>query len=99
MFASVSLRSTPDAIAVPVLVVPASAVVVDGSDRFVFVEVAERTYERRMVDATPLPAAGERAAARSAIREGVSPGERVVIRGAFFLKSELAKAAFGEHHD
>ena len=99
MFATVSLRSAHSAPEAPVLTVPASAVLVDGDDRIVFVEVGEGTYERRVVDAVPLPAADERGPARSIVREGLAPGDRVVVRGAFFLKSELAKAAFGEHQD
>jgi RND family efflux transporter MFP subunit len=99
MFATVSLRSASGALEVPVLTVPASAVLVDGSDRIVFVQVAERTYERRVVDALPLRASDERAPALAIVREGLAQGDRIVVRGAFFLKSELAKASFGEHHD
>jgi hypothetical protein len=30
------------------------------------------------------------------VRSGVAAGERVVVQGAFTLKSEIAKAALGE---
>lgn len=76
-----------------VLTVPSSAVVTDGADRYVFVEVAPRTYERRAVEVAPgAVAGGGPASGRVGIVSGLSAGERVVTRGAFTLKSELAKA-------
>ena len=72
------------------LTIPASALVTDGADRYVFVEVAPRTYERRLVEVVPA------AADRVAVRNGLVAGERVVFQGAFTLKSELGKAAFGD---
>jgi RND family efflux transporter MFP subunit len=72
------------------LTIPASALVTDGADRYVFVEVAPRTYERRLVEVVPA------AADRVAVRNGLVAGERVVSQGAFTLKSELGKAAFGD---
>lgn len=76
-----------------VLTVPSSAVVSDGAMRYVFVEVGPRTFERRVVEIAPgAPGAGP-AASRVAVVSGVEPGERVVTRGAFTLKSELAKAS------
>jgi len=35
--------------------------------------------------------------ARVAIRSGLAPGARVVVAGAFALRSELARGEFGEH--
>jgi cobalt-zinc-cadmium efflux system membrane fusion protein len=32
------------------------------------------------------------------IAQGLSPGERIVVRGAFYLKSEISKATFGHAH-
>lgn len=80
------------------LTVPETAVVSDGAQRYVFVEVAPRTFERREVRVASVAPAGSAAATsgRVAVLEGIAPGERVVVRGAFTLKSELAKAAFGE---
>ncbi|MHB1169583.1 MAG: efflux RND transporter periplasmic adaptor subunit, partial [Longimicrobiales bacterium] len=90
MFASVSL-GVPGASAGPAtLTVPSSAVVTDGAERYVFVEIGPRSYERREVEVAPA------ANGRVAIMTGLSAGERVVIRGAFTLKSELGKAEFGE---
>ena len=31
-----------------------------------------------------------------AVRDGLRPGERIVVKGAFQLKAELTKASFGE---
>jgi len=92
MFASVGLegvRST-GAPSTAMLTVPSSAVITDGSERYVFVEIGPRTYERREVEVVPAANGGV------AVRSGVAAGERVVIRGAFTLKSELGKAEFGE---
>lgn len=91
MFASVSLEGVPGASAGPAtLTVPSSAVVTDGAERYVFVEIGPRSYERREVEVAPA------ANGRVTIMTGLSAGERVVIRGAFTLKSELGKAEFGE---
>lgn len=99
MFATVDLRipvgdATDIAGSSPaVLAIPASAVVTDGGTRYVFVEVAPRTYERRTVTTASLNGSG-----RLAVLSGLAAGERVVTRGAFTLKSELGKAAFGDEH-
>ena len=93
MFATVDLAVpvTVGAGASPTsLTIPASALVTDGADRYVFVEVGLRTYERRLVDVVP---AGNETVA---VRSGLAAGERIVTRGAFTLKSELGKAAFGD---
>ena len=41
---------------------------------------------------------GERNAVEVQVLSGIAPGEPVVIKGAFTLKSELAKAEMGEGH-
>lgn len=98
MFATVNLEVAAPAAGPPVLTVPAPAVLADGEARYVFVEAGPRTYERRLVEVgTTLPGGLAGAAAdRVVIRSGLAAGERVVTRGAFTLKSELAKASFGE---
>lgn len=97
MFAGVDLRVPVNAggagAAEPsTVVIHASAVVTDGATRYVFVEVGPRIYERRIVETVPL-----NGGTRLAVRRGLAPGERVVVNGAFTLKSELGKAAFGDH--
>lgn len=112
MFASVNLVVTgADALALaapsdarsggPLLTIPESALVTDGERRFVFVEVGSRSYERREVRVASLTPTGS-ALPRSmtvVVMDGLSAGERVVTRGAFTLKSELAKASLGDDHD
>lgn len=76
------------------LTVPSSAVITDGAARYVFVEVGPRSYERRPVELAPGTIAGAGpAGGRVAVISGLAAGDRVVSRGAFTLKSELAKAS------
>jgi RND family efflux transporter MFP subunit len=103
MYATVRLdvpeaAATPEDTREPVLLIPSEAVVNDGESRVVFVEVGERTYERREVRVEPHTsgALGADPAPQLRVREGLRAGERVVAHGAFVLKSELGKAAFGE---
>jgi RND family efflux transporter MFP subunit len=81
------------------LTIPESAVVTDGEHRYVFVEVGERTFERREVEIASLapPGSATPGSDRVAVRSGLAAGDRVVVNGAFILKSELAKAGLGEH--
>ncbi|MBI2407605.1 MAG: efflux RND transporter periplasmic adaptor subunit [Gemmatimonadetes bacterium] len=91
MFANVRLRDRAAAGA-PGLTVPEDAVMADGTARYVFVEVGARTFERRAVEVAPSPyAGGGPAGGRLTIVSGLSTRDRVVTRGAFTLKSELAK--------
>jgi RND family efflux transporter MFP subunit len=104
MSATVLLRvpgSTPGASpAAPALTVPSTAIVTDGGERYVFVEVGPRSYERREVQLAGGVARGMGPQAgdggRVGVVGGLAPGDRVVVRGAFTLKSELAKASFAE---
>ena len=82
------------------LTIPESAVVTDGDKRFVFVQTAPRTFERREVQTSPVAPPGSSMvnSAFVLVRSGLRAGERVVTRGAFTLKSELAKAGLGHDH-
>lgn len=91
MFASVHLEGAGDGPRVARPVIPAEAVIEDGAERYVFVELAPRVFERRNVEVAPL---GE---GELLVRAGLAPGERVVVRGAFTLKSELGRDEFGGH--
>ena len=98
MFASVRLAVSAGqeaGSAGSVMVIPESAIVTDGERRYVFVEVGERTYERREVRIAALAPVGSSApqSVSVAVLDGLRAGERVVVRGAFTLKSELAKAS------
>ena len=97
MFATVVLDA-PTALgtaAGPVVTVPSSAVVTDGDARYVFVQIAPFTFERRPVEVTPAAGALRRRG-RITVASGLSAGDTVVTQGAFTLKSELAKASFAE---
>ena len=98
MFATVRLAVTPGRGGTAAVVIPEAAVITDGEQRFVFVEVAPLTFVRRPVEILPLasPGAAVPGSDRVIVRSGLAPGERVVVAGAFTLKSELAKGAFGE---
>lgn len=82
------------------LTIPESAVVTDGDRRYVFVQTAPRTFERREVQTSPVAPPGSSMvnSAFLVVRSGLRAGERVVTRGAFTLKSELAKAGLGHDH-
>ena len=103
MFATVRLALPVSAVAATgttlTITIPETAVLSEGDRRFVFVEVAPRTFEKREVEVASLeaPGASQPLTNRVIVRSGIRPGERVVVRGAFTLKSELGKAALGEH--
>ena len=82
-----------------VLTIPETAIVSDGEKRFVFVEVGARSFERREVTVSSLapPGSTTPGANRMIVRSGLAAGDRVVVQGAFTLKSELAKGELGEH--
>ena len=108
MFATVRLAVSSDAsqLRTPgqpetgTLMIPDGAVVTDGDKRYVFVQTAPRTYERREVVIAPVAPPGSSVVNSEfvLVRSGLRAGEQVVTRGAFTLKSELAKAGLGHDH-
>ncbi len=90
----------PSSPATTVMTVPETALVTEGRDQLLFVEVGPRTFEKRVVQVSSLapPGSGNSTSGRVAISGGLRAGERVVARGAFTLKSELAKASFSDKH-
>ena len=97
MFATVTLLrdDAPGGAASSVITLPEAAVLWDGPSRYVFVQVGERSYERRLVSVGPPDEASPQLLR---ILEGLAVGETVVTDGAFTLKAELSKASFGEQH-
>lgn len=97
MFATVSLmRDEATGGAAPsVIALPEAAVLWDGSNRYVFVQVGERSYKRRFVSVAP---PDEASPGLVHILDGLAVGETVVTDGAFSLKAELSKASFGDEH-
>jgi RND family efflux transporter MFP subunit len=93
MFASVLLTTT-DHETVEALTIPSDAIIRSGNESFVFVEVGPRLYERRAVELLVTTVAGLRPLSpRVAVTRGITAADRVVVHGAFTLKSELAKAS------
>jgi membrane fusion protein, heavy metal efflux system len=82
MFARVSVKLGNE---VPVMVLPKDAVIELGGQGFVYVQTAQDTYVRKAV------VVGTVAGDTIQIREGVQPGDRVVVKGALLLKGEQEK--------
>ncbi len=102
MFATVTLSVSMTA-TVPAgdrarVMVPETAVLMDGEDRYVFVAVGPRTFETRRVTVVSVLPPGSSGASPGvvAVTSGLAADERVVVHGAFTLKSELAKASLAE---
>jgi cobalt-zinc-cadmium efflux system membrane fusion protein len=72
------------------LVVPESALQTMDEKSVVFVATDDGRFERREVNP------GARSGGRVAIEKGLADGERVVVAGAFWLKSELQKSELEE---
>jgi cobalt-zinc-cadmium efflux system membrane fusion protein len=72
------------------LIIPTESVQHDGAATFVFVALSDTSFERREVTlGAAIDAAVE-------VKSGIRPGEKVVTRGSFQLKSELMKEALEE---
>lgn len=74
------------------VVLPSAALVRREGAEVVFVEQQPGRFEVRPV------VIAERTSAQALLSAGLKPGERVVIDGAFALKSELDKGALGDGH-
>lgn len=89
MFASVHLTTE---LGGSTIKVPASAMLGETERHFVFVALNDSTFEKREVRT------GVETREIVEVLDGLATGERIVTRGGFFLKSELAKETFGEEH-
>ena len=87
MFARVLIEGAATA---PRVRIPMDAVQDIGERRVVFMPGGEGKYVPRDVET------GEERAGRVEIRRGLAPGDRVVTRGAFLLKSQLLASPEGE---
>jgi RND family efflux transporter MFP subunit len=76
---------------VKALAVPASAIIDDGSEPVVFVEVSGERFERRPVRL------GLRDRGLVQVLAGVAPAERVVSRGAYQVRLAAASGAIPQH--
>jgi RND family efflux transporter MFP subunit len=80
MFARVALPVAGPAASVTV---PSNAVLSDGEASVVMVAMADGKFAKRRVEIGP------ESEGRLSVLSGLHPGERVVVDGALFLKSEL----------
>lgn len=87
-----AVLSTTSATAEQGIVLPSQAVEELEGRTVVFVEEGPGRFETR-----PVSLAG-RTSTQALVRSGVEAGERVVVDGAFALKSELEKSELGEGH-
>lgn len=72
--------------------IPASALLGETEKHFVFVALNDTTFEKRDVRT------GVETREFAEVLDGLLVGEKIVVKGGFFLKSELAKETFGEEH-
>lgn len=92
MFVTVELSDPHSAPGEPMRVVPETAVVRAGDERFVFVAAGAGRFERRRVRL------GRSAAGAIELLEGPEPGTEIVVEGAFLLKSAAAEESMGGGH-
>lgn len=76
---------------VKAVAVPVSAIVDDGAEQVVYVEISGERFERRPVRV------GARDRDRVQVLAGVEPGERVVSRGAYQVRLAAASGAIPQH--
>lgn len=74
------------------VVLPIEAVVTFNAEAVVFVKEASGHFEAREVEVA------RSTATHALLTDGIEAGERVVIKGAFTLKSELEKGELGDGH-
>jgi len=89
MFATVIIDTTKDR-AEKIIAIPESAVLLEGSTRYVFVQVDPERFKRREI--TILRTFGKRVE----VIEGLKEAETIVAKGAFTLKSEMMKEELTE---
>lgn len=93
LFGTVEIAAPSEASAVPVLVVPRSAITDVTGKTSLFVQAEDGVFELHEVT---LGASGP---GLVEVVQGLHEGERVVTRGAWTLKSVLLRGTFGEDHD
>lgn len=100
MFARVLIGATAErAASATAVAVPASAILSEGTQHYLFVQTGPLTFERRDVRlATEDARFGGIGSRDVVVEEGIQAGEEVVVQGGFVLKSELARAGLGDDH-
>jgi cobalt-zinc-cadmium efflux system membrane fusion protein len=85
MFAAVSINAEKDAGSDLVIAVPNEAVLIDGTDRYVFLRTGDGRFRRADVTL------GRPMGRKVEITWGLTEGDMLVVKGAFALKSEYKK--------
>jgi cobalt-zinc-cadmium efflux system membrane fusion protein len=75
-----------------VLAIPGEAVQTDGNKKIVFIDKSNGGFEKREVSL------GRQVDSFYEVLDGIKPGERLVTKGSFLLKSEAQKGELGEEH-
>ncbi len=70
--------------------IKSAALMTEKENSYVFVAINDTTFQKRNV------VAGRETKDFTEIKSGIKPGEKIVTRGTFYLKSELAKETFAE---
>jgi multidrug efflux pump subunit AcrA (membrane-fusion protein) len=77
----------------PIIIVPEHAIVIDEhGDQLIYLEAKPSHFSAREIKT------GRASNGWVEIIAGLQEGDRVVFKGAFFIKSELAKGSFGHGH-
>lgn len=72
------------------IVIPNDAIIKEGGKSFVFAALDDTTFSKKIVEP------GNNLGDMTEIINGLSEGEKIVVKGAFFLKSELMKEMMKE---
>jgi cobalt-zinc-cadmium efflux system membrane fusion protein len=72
------------------ILVPEESVVKEAEQNYLFVQTSDSTFERRDI------LIGSTSDNLVEVKEGIKEGEKIVINGVFYLKSELKKDELGE---
>ena len=91
MFASVLTEATSGGTE-RLIVVPEEAVLIDGTKRYVFIQIAPDKFKMREI------AAGRTLGDRLEVTSGLTEGDTVAVKGSFILKSELKKGELVDEH-
>ena len=89
MFCAVDIQT---ALGAETIKIPESAVLGETEHHFVFIALTDTTFEKREIRT------GIETREFTEVLDGLLEGENIVVKGGFFLKSELAKETFGEEH-
>ncbi len=85
MFATVSIDTPKDSQGERLAAVPEEAVLIDGTTRYVFVQISPDKFKRKDITV------GRTLGKKVEVTEGLKEGDAIAVKGVFTLKSELKK--------